>query len=126
MFIITALKLDSHFRTGVNHVDSTLTVYQRNICLNPLLLFPLELKIDNIGVAIDKQSNKCTVGYKSIEQHYMSNTYTINGLAHSAHCTPIIHAMSTHKLRHQYDKNVMTRITESDTTSKRPWTKTHP
>ena len=43
LFIINALKGDYRFRIGLHYVESTLNTYQRDVRLNPILPFPLEL-----------------------------------------------------------------------------------
>ena len=62
MFIINALKHDVLLHLALQCVETNLQAYQRDIRLNPTILFPFDLHFDEIGVVIDKQSDEYIVG----------------------------------------------------------------
>ena len=62
MFIIYVLHHQSRLRPGLLHVKTTCQAYQRDSRHNTSIIFPLELEHNEIGIAIDENSENYTVG----------------------------------------------------------------
>ena len=79
--IVNALKHEERFKPGMEYVLATVLAYQRERKVNPTVIYPLELEIDDIAVTIDEQSPNYTVGDKSSASTMVNNLHgmsTIN------------------------------------------------
>ena len=85
MYVVNALKKDVRFKEGIEYVLAAVLTYQRDSRAEPLIMYPIDLEIDEIAVTIDDRSEEYNVGDQEEvgvkKQRYINpygNTSTIN------------------------------------------------
>ena len=73
--IVNALKHEERLKPGIEYVLATILAYQRERKVNPTIIYPLDLEIDDIAVTIDEQSPNYTVGDKASTNTTVDNPY---------------------------------------------------
>ena len=75
MYVVNALKKDTRFKPGVEYVLAAVLAYQRDRRLNPTIVYPLDLDIDEIAITITERSPDYIVGEQSTKTPSFSNPY---------------------------------------------------
>ena len=74
MYVVNALKKDTRFKQGIDYVLVTVLGYQRDCRLNPDIIYPMDIEIDEIAVTIDERSVEYNVGEHQ-DSGIKSNTF---------------------------------------------------